>query len=68
MLGALPTDLRAYDTDRRALNAGMLLHFTVETAQEQLALTRAYAALLRGEALPAPAFETTSGHWARGVE
>lgn len=68
VLGALPTDLRAYDTDRRALNAGMLLHFTVETAQEQLALTRAYAALLRGEALPAPAFETTSGHWARGVE
>ena len=65
VLGALPTDLRARDADRRALGAGMLLHFTVESAREQLSLTRAYAALLSGA--PA-AFETTLRHWTRGVE
>lgn len=68
VLGALPTDLRARDADRRALGAGMLLHFTVESAREQLSLTRAYAALLSGASCAPAAFETTLGHWARGVE
>lgn len=68
VLGAPPTDLRARDADRRALGAGMLLHFTVESAREQLSLTRVYAALLSGASCAPAAFETTLGHWARGVE
>ena len=68
VLGALPTDLRARDADRRALGAGMLLHFTVESARNQLSLTRAYSALLSGASCAPAAFETTLGHWARGVE
>lgn len=68
VLGALPTDLRARDADRRALGAGMLLHFTVESAREQLSLTRVYAALLSGASCAPAAFETTLGHWTRGVE
>ena len=68
VLGALPTDLRAYDADRRALSCGMLLHFTIESAEEQLRLTQAFAALLRGESISAPSVQTTSGHWVRGVE
>lgn len=66
--GALPTDLRAYDAARRALGAGMLLHFTTETAAEQWELTSRFAALLRGEPIPAPIDPSTSGHWLRGVE
>lgn len=68
VLGALPTDLRAYDADRRLLDAGALLHFTIETPEEQLALTRAYAALLRGDGISPASFQATSGHWLRGVE
>lgn len=68
VVGALPTDLRAHDADRRALGAGALLHFTVESPDDQLALTRAFAALLRGDFIPSPAEQTTSGHWLRGVE
>ena len=68
VLGALPTDLRARDADRRALGAGMLLHFTIESAREQLSLTRAYASLLSGAPCGPAAFETTLGHWMRGVE
>ena len=68
VLGALPTDLRAYDTDRRSLNAGMLLHFTTEAPQEQIALVKQYAALLRGDSISPAAIPTTSGHWTRGVE
>ena len=68
VLGALPTDLRARDADRRALGAGMLLHFTVESARDQLSLTRAYSTLLSGASCAPAAFETTLGHWARGVE
>ncbi len=68
VLGALPTDLRAYDADRRALEAGALLHFTVESSEEQITLTNAFAALLRGERIPSSTVQTTSGHWLRGVE
>lgn len=68
VLGALPTDLRAHDADRRALGAGALLHFTIETPEQQIALTRTFAALLRGESVSSPAEQTTSGHWLRGVE
>ena len=67
-LGALPTDLRAYDADRRALGCGMLLHFTTEEASEQIRLTRDFASLLRGEGIAPSAEQTTSGHWVRGVE
>lgn len=68
VLGALPTDLRAHDADRRALGAGALLHFTIETPEQQIALTRTFAALLRGEHVSSPTEQTTSGHWLRGVE
>lgn len=68
VLGALATDLRGFDSDRRALGAGMLLHFTNETPAEQLSLTRGFASLLR-EGTPFPSdTQTTSGHWMRGVE
>lgn len=68
VLGALPTDLRAHDADRRALGAGALLHFTIETPEQQIALTRTFAALLRGEHISSPTEQTTTGHWLRGVE
>jgi len=68
VLGALPTDLRAYDADRRALGAGALLHFTIETPEQQIALTRTFAALLRGESVSSSTEQTTTGHWLRGVE
>lgn len=68
VLGALPTDLRAHDADRRALNAGALLHFTAESSEEQIALTSAFAALLRGEGISPASVQTTAGHWLRGVE
>ena len=68
VLGALPTDLRQYDADRRRLGAGMLLVFTTEPASEQLRITRQFASLLRGESIPAPDFPTTAGHWLRGVD
>ena len=67
-LGALPTDLRAYDADRRNLGCGMLLHFTNESASEQIALTMQFAALLHGGDIFAPAGQTTSAHWVRGIE
>ena len=65
---AVPTDLARQENRRRELGAGMLLRFTVETSQEQLAITRRFAALQRGEAVPPPEGETTSGHFLRGVE
>lgn len=68
VLGALPTDLRLHDADRQALGAAMLLHFTTETPEEQIALTRQFAALLRGEAIAPAGFQATCGHWLRGVE
>ncbi len=68
VLGALPTDLRAYDRERAALGAAALLHFTVETPQEQLALTHTFAELIASGFAPAPAVQTTAGHWARGAE
>ncbi len=68
VLGALPTDLRAQDDARRALGAGMLLHFTTETPEEQLRLTALFAALTRGERVPPPDVPSTSGHWLRGID
>ena len=68
VLGALPTDLRAHNADRCSLNAGALLHFTVESSEEQIALTRAFAAMLRGEGISPATAQTTAGHWLRGVE
>lgn len=67
VLNALPADLRAFDAERRELNAGMLVCFTVESPAEQLALTRAFAALDEGQTLP-PAVNASSGRWRKGVE
>lgn len=67
VLGALPTDLRQYDEERRLLGAGMLLHFTTESPQQQNAITRQFAAIRDGEAPQKPS-GTTSGHWRRGIE
>lgn len=67
VLNALPTDLSAFEGDRRRLGAGMLLSFTCEPPAQQLALTAAYAALMQGD-MPPKAGETTAGHWRRGVE
>ena len=64
---ALPTDLRAFDGERRALGAGMLARFTTEPPEEQLHLTELFAALRDGLAVP-PAVNATAGHWRRGVE
>ncbi|MDY4062037.1 MAG: U32 family peptidase [Candidatus Limiplasma sp.] len=64
---ALPTDLRAFDGERRALGAGMLARFTTEPPEEQRHLTELFAALRDGLAVP-PAVNVTAGHWRRGVE
>ncbi len=68
VLGALPTDLRQYERDRLALGAGMLLSFTVESAEEQLAITRQFASLLSTQTIRPSDEPTTAGHWLRGVE
>lgn len=65
---ALPTDLTRQEARRRALGAGMLLSFSVETAEEQLAVTRRFAALMRGERASEPEQTATAGHFLRGVE
>lgn len=65
---ALPTDLSKQDKARRALGAGMLLSFSVETPEQQLAITGRFAALLHGGALVPPESETTGGHFLRGIE
>ena len=69
VLNALPTDLRKQEEARRGLGAGMLLHFTVETPEEQLQMVRELAETRRG----GPARfegkkEATQGHFFRGVE
>lgn len=68
VLGALPTDLRAHNADRLTLDAAALLHFTIESPEDQIELTRRFAALLCGETIPAAAGQTTTGHWLRGAE
>lgn len=65
---ALPTDLTRQEARRQALGTGMLLSFSVETPEEQLAVTRRFAALMHGERAPEPKQTTTSGHFLRGVE
>lgn len=64
---ALPTDLRAFDGERRALGAGMLVRFTTEPPEEQREITRIFAALRDGQPVPS-AVNATAGHWRRGVE
>lgn len=64
---ALPTDLRASDSERRALGAGMLARFTTEPPEEQREITKIFAALRDGLPVP-PAVNATAGHWRRGVE
>lgn len=65
---ALPTDLSRYEAQRRAFTAGMLLSFTDEPAEGQVAITARFAALLRtGRAEPAMV-PATAGHFQRGVE
>ena len=64
VLGALPTDLSAHDSDRQALKAGKLLVFTVETPEEQLAIVRRF----KESPIPSPSSQTTTCHWLRGVE
>ncbi len=61
VLSALPTDLSRWDNKRRSIGAGRLLRFTVEPPEEQLAITRAFAA---GEPI---ARETTAGRFIRGA-
>lgn len=68
VLNALPTDLRAYDSARRTLGAGVLLHFTTEEPHVQIALTKAFRALAEGDDIGSADFPTTAGHWLRGVE
>lgn len=67
VLGALPTDLRMYEADRRHLGAGMLLHFTTESRSQQAAVTRYFAGLRQGIA-PEKPDGATAGHWRRGIE
>ena len=67
VLGALPTDLRMYETDRLHLGAGMLLHFTTESRSQQAAVTRYFAQLRQGLS-PEKPDGATAGHWRRGIE
>ena len=68
VLNALPTDLARQESQRLALGAGTLLSFTIETEQEQIAITQRFAALRRGGIAPPPDVAATSGHFLRGVE
>ena len=64
VLAALPTSLHDYENDRLALGAGKMLVFTIETPEEQIAITRFYAG---NGSIPSLA-HTNTGHWQRGVE
>ncbi len=68
VLGALPLDLSAYKGKLDALNAGLCLRFTVESAEEQLAVTRRFAALRAGENPPPSDAPTTKGLFLRGAQ
>ena len=68
LLNALPTDLSGQDSRRRALDAGMLLSFTVEAPERQLAVTRRFAALMRTGVAEKDDEPSTAGHFLRGVE
>lgn len=68
LFNALPTDLSGQESRRRALGAGMLLSFTVETPERQLAVTRRFAALMRTGAAEKDDEPSTAGHFLRGVE
>lgn len=65
---ALPTDLARQEKRRRVLGAGMLLGFTVEPPDRQPAITRRFAAVLRGEDTLPLEEPVTGGHFRRGVE
>ena len=72
VLGALPTLIND-DAARAKLGAGALLHFTTETMDEQLTITKAFAVIQNGKQTEsATAFLTsirsTFGHWRRGVD
>lgn len=67
VLGSLPTDLRQYDAQRRAMGVGMLIQFTVESPLEQKEITRQFAAIRDG-ALPQKPENTTASYWRRGIE
>ncbi|MEG1360231.1 MAG: U32 family peptidase [Clostridia bacterium] len=67
VLNALPINLSAYEADRRALHAGMLLQFTDEPPERMCEITKAYAALMHGEEFSIT-FQATTGHWLRGAE
>lgn len=68
LYNALPTDLSRQESRRRALGAGMLIGFTVETPTEQLSVTARFAELMRTGVATATTVQTTSGHFLRGVE
>ena len=68
LLNALPTDLSGQDSRRKALGAGMLLSFTVEPPERQLAVTRRFAALMRTGITEKDNEPSTTGHFLRGVE
>ncbi len=68
MDNALPTDLGKMEDRRRALGAGMLLNFTVEPLEEQLAITRRFVQIMAGGKPPVNGEATTAGHFHRGVE
>lgn len=68
LLNALPTDLSGQDSRRKALGTGMLLSFTVEPPERQLAVTRRFAALMRTGITEKDNEPSTTGHFLRGVE
>ncbi|HNW86296.1 MAG TPA: U32 family peptidase [Candidatus Limiplasma sp.] len=65
---ALPTDLSRQEATRRALGAGMLVSFSMETQAEQLAITERFAGLMRTGVAQPPEQPVTGGHFLRGVE
>jgi len=68
LLNALPTDLSGQERRRQSLGAGMLLSFTVETPERQLAVTRRFATLLGTGITDQEDEPSTAGHFLRGVE
>ena len=64
----LPTDLSKQDQSRKALGAGMLLSFSVESITEQIAIVERFSMLKCGGNPSASDRSTTGGHFLRGVE
>lgn len=69
LYNSVPTDLSRMADKLRQLDCSLRLSFTDEPLERQREITASYRAILEGKsAAHAMAVQTTSGHFARGVE